>query len=535
MKSCDNWLAERFAHVELHPEQMHHYQQTAKQFVLDNPFCFLLMDMGLGKCISTASAVDVLLSDIDSDDKVLIIAPLKVATMTWPTELRLWSHLCKYDFELLRERDDDPALKEARDKARAQAMKDAEFWELPRGQTMKFVNHQMQKAETEARRKIREEKALSKAPIHIISREQVEWLSYFFREKWPYTIVIIDEATSFKDHNSGRFDALKKVRASGDLIKRMVLLTASIAAEGYMGLFALTYLLDKGKRFGTGITRYRDKYFTFNKWSQQYKLRPDAKEEITEKIADLCLIMKQDDYLPRERATIVERRIVLSETQMALYKRMEKDFLVELPGGEVIEAVTAAALAAKLLQMASGSLYETILQEDFDTGDFNAIKKVHDLHDEKIEMLREVVEELDGEPLLVGYHWKSSLAKLKKAFPKAAQMDREGKLVADWNKRKFPIMFIHPQSGGHGLNMQKGGHNLAYYDIPWSKELFDQLIGRLDRQGQKHPVLVQLLMATGTYDEIVVKNQRDKTATEEDFLDRVRRHIRKRRKQLGLQ
>lgn len=513
---------------------MHSYQGEAEQFAFDNPFCMLLMDMGLGKCVSTASAIDRVLMNLDCDDKVLIVAPLKVATMTWPSEFKIWEHLAKYDVELLRESEDDPRLVEARKVARFKAREDANFWELPKGQLEKFVQFHVQKAETAARHRIREAKARSQARIHIISREHVEWLVYFFGPKWPYRIVVIDEATSFKDHTSDRFKALAKIRNIEGLITRMVLLTASLVSEGYMGLFAMTYLLDRGQRFGKFITHYRDRYFTQNKWSREWKLRPGAEEEITQKISDLALVMKADDYLPRERATIQERRIVLSDAQMTLYRQMEKDFLVALPSGDVVEAITAAALGSKLLQMASGFLYETILEEDFDTGDFNKIKRVHELHEEKIEMLREIVEELDGEPLLVGYHWKPSLVKLKKAFPKALTMDREGKLVDQWNKKKAKIMFIHPQSGGHGLNMQKGGHNLAYYDIPWSKELFDQLIGRLDRQGQKHSVLVQLLVATGTADEMVVANQRNKTATEADFFDRIRRHIRQRRKALGI-
>lgn len=530
----DDLIREKFAHVELGPQDMHAFQVEGFEFAKANPFCALLVDMGLGKCVMAATLIDHVLSDIDCDDKVLIVAPLKVATMTWPSEFKLWAHLAKYNVELLREADDDPEILKAVDRAKAKARADAAEWELSKSQSAKFVEWHAQKAETAARHKIRERKALSPVQIHIINREQVEWLVYFHQEKWPYRVVILDEATSFKDHTSDRFKALAKVRNTEGLIKRLILLTASVVAEGYMGLFAMMYLLDRGERLGKKITHYREEYFTYNKYNMKFKLRPSAEATITEKIADLCLVMKADEYLPRERATIQERRIVLSDTQMALYKQMETDFVVTLPSGAQVEAITAAALAAKLLQMASGMLYETFIEKDFDTDDFKKIKRVHDLHDEKIEMLREIVEELDGEPLLVGYHWKPSLVKLKKAFPKAVVMDREGKLVNDWNKRKFNVMFIHPQSGGHGLNMQKGGHNLVYYDIPWSKEYFDQLIGRLDRQGQKHAVLVQLLVATSTYDELVVQNQKDKTATEDDFFTLVRAHIRKRRKQLGL-
>jgi hypothetical protein len=441
---------------------------------------------------------------------VLVIGPMRVANETWPTEIGLWEHTAQLNHQVIYAFDDDPRLEDARRAAEAAARAIARAQNLSPDDVRKAAQRAGQKAETAMRETIREQAARSTASVHIISRDWIEWLVNFWGTKWPYRMVIVDESSGFKDHKSGRFQALAKVRNSffdaaktKPFIERLHILTATPAAETYEHLFAQLYLLDRGERLGINITQYRNRYFTHNQWSRKYTLRPDAEHEILAKIADICLVMKAEDYLNLEKPVIVPRPVHLGAHEMSIYKRMQDDFIVTLDDGSEIEAETAAALSQKLLQIASGVLYETQNFLDDATGDTLKVKKVHAIHDKKIEALQEIVEEAQGQPLMIAYHFKSSLDRLRKTFPEAVVMDREGKCVKKWNAGKIPILLIHPQSGGHGLNMQKGGHHLVFFDIPWSLELFLQLIGRLARQGQRHPVVVQLLLAVGTLDYAV--------------------------------
>lgn len=516
----------RLCNVELRREDMHDYQRTAYEFARANPFSALFIDMGLGKTVSIGTLVCDLIMEFLSA-KVLIIGPLKVATDTWPNEIRKWEQMAPVSFQVLREDPKDPRIKAAGERARA--------WCKSEGLGSADYTKVVQRAQTVEAQKIREELARSNASIHIVNRENVEWLVNLHAEKWPYRTVIIDESSSFKDHASGRFKALQKVRNTEGLIKRLHLLTATPATEGYIGLWSQMFLLDKGKALGKNISAYRRDYFEFNKYGHEYKLRSkEYGDAILEKIKHMVLVMKADEYLPMDKPTIQPHYVNLDADTMGIYNTMATEHVVQLKTGQVIEGETAAAVSAKLLQIASGVLYETTRLEDWDTGDMKKVKVVHDLHEEKLITLREMIEELDGEPVLVAYHFKSTLARLQKAFPKAVTMDPEGKCIDKWNKRKIPVLFVHPQSAGHGLNLQKGGHNIILYDIPWSLENYLQLIGRLARQGQKHPVLVRLLLAKGTIDEIVYKALNSKTASQDNLFNTLRRMIRKLRKAAGI-
>lgn len=507
MSAYDAYVQSRFAEVELEREQMHDYQTNiALPFLKENPFSALFIDMGMGKSVTCSTLIVDLLSEFANDDKVLVVGPLRVMTDTWPTEFAKWRHLAPFNYTLIREDDDDPRIKEAARLDRKMAEEKA--WERDSLRALGHTDAQIMEKlgatnETQVRQNIRAELANSKCSIHFINREQLEWLVNLHGRKWPYRTVIIDESSSFKDHKTERFKALAKVRRTPGLITRLHLLTATPAAETYEHLFAQMYLLDLGKRLGKNITYYRERYFTQNRWTRKWKLRPDAEEEILDKIKDICLVLKAEDYLDVAKPNIVPRYIHLSERVMSLYEQMSKEFLVTLDDGTVVEAETAAALSSKLLQMASGVLYETYLEEDWDTQDLKKVKKTHHIHADKILTLQEIVEELQGKPVLVVYHFKSSLDRLKKAFPKAVVMDSDGKCIKDWNAGKIPMLLVHPQSAGHGLNLQQGGHNMVFYDIPWSLENYLQVIGRLARQGQKYPVLVQVLLAKGTLDELV--------------------------------
>jgi len=515
-KTLSDEIRAQLADVILRRDQMHGYQEKGREFLHATPYAALFIDMGMGKTVTALTVAVDLLNSFEAK-KVLIIGPLKVACDTWPKEIRAWEHTAPFRFTLLREDEDDPRLKQARARARAFA--------LSEGLSSEDAGKMANRAETQERERIRKELAKSNTQIHIINREAVAWLVNFHQGKWPYDVVIIDESSSFKDHAADRFKALAKVRKYPHLMKRVIELTATPTAEGYMGLWAQMFLLDRGERLGKNITTYRKRYFSYNRWSKQFEIRDDAPDEILKKIADITMVMRARDYGMEHVPRIVPREITLSQRVMRQYQQLEEDFVLQLPDGETVTADTAVALSSKLLQLSSGFVYDTKLLMDWDTEDIKLVRKVHHIHDEKIEMLKEMIEALQGKPVLVAYHFKPSLVRLLKAFPKAVVMDKKGKCITKWNKGKIPILFVHPQSAGHGLNLQHGGNNIIMYDIPWSLEQYTQLIGRLARQGQKFEVIVQMLIAKGTLDEKVAAMLRMKEATQEKMFSMLRRYI----------
>lgn len=527
----DRWLHEQFADVELEREQMHAYQRDIMlPFVMKNPFSALFADMGLGKSITMATLIVDLIVE-GHKGKILVVGPLRVMTDTWPTEFRTWRHTAAFTPVILREDDKDPRIVEARRRDRANGAARAWDRETLEMQGLDEADIRAKLGATEewkARELVRGELAGSNSTIHFINREQLVWLVNFHGRRWPYRTVIIDESSGFKDHRTERFKALKKVRRTEGLITRLHELTATPAAETYEHLFAQIYLLDLGKRLGTFITHYREEYFTYNKWTMKWTVRSEsAAQEILDKIKDVCLVMQAKDYLSLEEPTIVPRKVTLDEKSMAVYQSMKEEGIVTLADGATVSADSAAALSSKLLQIASGVLYETYEHEDSMSGEYKKVKRVHRIHEAKLDTLREIYEGLEGRPVLVAYHFKSSLDRLKKAFPKAVVMDREGKCVKDWNAGKIPMLLMHPQSGGHGLNLQKGGHNMVFYDLIWSLELWLQFIGRLARQGQKNPVLVQVLVAVGTYDELVLAALMGKKDAQDQLFTMLKRLIRR--------
>lgn len=530
----DRRIAARFADCVRDIDDMKAYQDVAVDFMEDHPFSMLVLDMGLGKTVSTATLIARLVMRHLGREPVLIVGPLRVATETWPTEFRLWRHLAWIDTTLIHVFDDHPELKRmeklAKDDCRRRGLK----------LTDKAARESINAAVGICKDQLRRSLAREQTSVHIIAMHNLEWLVDLHGKNWPYRTVIIDESSMLKDHSTARFKALKKVRnAKQGLITRMHLLTATPAAEGYMGLFPQIWLLDKGERLGSNVTAYRERYFKHNSYTHQYKIIPGSDQQILDKISDIALVMRAVDYLDEiHEPVIVQRKVHLSERQREMYEEMERDFTVKLDDGTEVEAETAAAVSQKLLQMASGALYETVLVAPEDPDDpemgYEKVKRVHKIHDHKIDALKEIVEEAQGATLLVAYHFKSSLDRLKKAFPKAVVMDREGRCIKKWNDGQIPMLLIHPQSGGHGLNLQHGGHNLVFFDLPWSLELYLQLIGRLARQGQLFPVVVQMLIAAGTLDEAVAEALVEKRLVQDTFIDELRTRIRRRhRKRLA--
>ena len=514
----NEYVESRFVNVVHGPDDMRPYQNTAVDFLLAHPFSALFIDVGMGKSVISLTAILRLITETGEVGPFLVIAPRRVALETWPTEIGQWQHTAPLTYVHIREDEVVAAVNAAGAAERKEIVEELSWQGLSKSDIKEALkgaaaSSRIEKARLAASQRIvREHFKRNPATVHIINREQCDWLIDSWGRGFPYRVVIVDESSSLKDHTTNRFKALRRVRP---LIKRMHQLTATPAAETYMHLFAQIFLLDEGERFGRHITKFQKRYFTQSPYTRKWELRPGGEEDISAKIADICLVMKAEDYLDLEKPQVLMRKVTLSPEQMTLYKTMETDSIVSLPGGVEIEAETAAALSQKLLQMASGVLYENIL-DDIGDGNFKKRRVVHHLHDSKLEALQELVEEAQGECILVAYWHDSSLARLKAAFPQAQVMDKDGKCVKPWNARKIPILLVHPQSAGHGLNMQHGGRRIVFFDIPWSLELYQQLIGRLDgtrqlaRAANERVVFIHHLIAEGTLDQAVVEALNEK-------------------------
>lgn len=440
------------------------YQREAKEFLLSRAEAGLFLDMGLGKTVVVLSALE----DLSWDwEQVLIVAPLYPAVDTWPGELEKWEHLQELagDYEVIAGK--PKAVREAGVKAGKR--------------------------------------------ITIINQENIEWLVRFCGKSWPFDTVILDELTGFKSSRAKRWKALKKVRP---YITRIWGLTGTPVANGYEDLWAQLYLLDEGKRLGRTLTSYRLEYFTPGRRNgnviYEWLLKPFADEEITTKIKDICLSMKSKDWLDLPDLLTLEKKVTLSDKSFKLYKQMERERLLEIRGEE-IDAVNAAALMIKLQQLSSGAVY---------TEDGSSVI----IHDEKIEAFRSVVQEAEGENLLVFYQYKHELDRLLKAFPEAVSIKEPG-AIERWKAGKIKMLLAHPASAGHGLNLQSGGSALIWYGLPTSYEQYEQSIKRLHRSGQKAETVKNIvLMAGGTYDEtIYYRILKDKKKVHEALVEALKK------------
>ncbi|AUT06236.1 Putative protein p41 [Streptococcus parauberis] len=437
--------------------KLHEYQEYAKTWIVEHSHCGLLLDMGLGKTLTTLAAIDEIENIFCEGNKILIIAPKKVADETWSAEIEKWGFDFTYSKVL--------------------------------GTTKKRVE------------------ALKKeADIYIINRENVVWLVEHYKSKWPFTFVIIDELSSFKSSKSKRFRALRKVRPK---IKRFVGLTGTPAPNSLIDLWPQIYLMDGGERLETSQTRFKDRYFRPDKQNgpivYSWALRPNAEEEIYQKIDDICISMKAKDFLKLPPRT--DNVVTIKLSDMRAYKQFEKDLVLELEDQEVT-ASNSAVLANKLLQMANGAIYDDE-------------KNVISIHDDKLEALEDIVEDSQGQPILVFYQYKHDLERLKKKFPQAEELTT----VDKWNSGKIPMLLCHPQSAGHGLNLQKGGHIIVWFGLTWSLEYYQQANARLDRQGQTEPVIIHHLVAEGTVDEKVLSILQGKEKNQNALLEAVKAQL----------
>ena len=430
----------------------HNYQKYAMEFILMHPSAALLLDMGLGKTVITLTAIKELMYERFEVNKVLVIAPLRVARDTWPAEIRKWNHLAGLTY----------AVAVGSQAERLAALR-------------------------------------SKADIHIINRENVTWLVEESGLPFDYDLVVIDELSSFKSYRAKRFKSLLSVRRT---VKRIVGLTGTPSSNGLMDLWAQFRLLDLGERLGRYISRYRERYFLPDKRNAQvvftYKLKPGAEEQIYNAISDITISMKAEDYLDLPPCIHNVVKVALAEREREVYEQFRKEMVISL-GEEEIDAMNAAALSNKLLQMANGAVYD-----DRHTG--------HQIHDRKLDALEDLIEAANGRPVMVCYWFRHDLERIRGRFPAVREL-KTAQDIEDWNAGKIPVALVHPASAGHGLNLQYGGCTLVWFGLTWSLELYQQTNKRLHRQGQRDTVVIHHIVADGTIDELVLAalHRKDKT------------------------
>lgn len=444
------------------------YQQFAINHILDHEASGLFLDMGMGKTVSSLTAIDDLLL-LGEATKVLVIAPKRVAEDTWSTEVEKWDHLKNLRISII--------------------------LGTPK-QRMDAVNKD--------------------ADIYVINRENVEWIVSNYFKTWKWDTCIIDELSSFKSSKAKRFRALKKVRP---YFKRIIGLTGTPAPNSLIDLWPQIYLLDGGERLGKTITGYKERYFTPGDRNQfvvfNYKLREGAEEAIHNKISDICVSMKADDYLdmPERIDNIV--KVNLPKKVLKEYEELEKELIIQL-NDEDISASNSAVLTGKLLQMCNGAIYA------------DETKEVINIHDEKLNALMDIIEAANGKPILIFYSFKHDLIRIKEYLKKNKINGQElggPEDIKKWNNGEIPVLLLHPASAGHGLNLQYGGNIIVWFGLTWSLELYQQACARLYRQGQKESVVIHHIIAKGTVDEDVMKALQGKESNQNLLLEAVKARI----------
>lgn len=432
------------------------------RWILDHPKCALLLDMGLGKTVTTLTALDHLMYEELEIDRALVVAPKRVVTDTWARECEKWDHLQHLSVS--------PIIGSPRERRAAMRRP---------------------------------------ADIYLVSRDNIKWLIETLDGDWPYEGLVLDELSSFKNPQANRFKALRKVAHRS---QRVIGLTGTPAPNGYTDLWSQIYLLDQGARLGRTLTDFRRRYCesirypSFVKWTvPQQKLH-----DIDRRISDICISMTAKDYLKLPPVYSIVSSVTLEATARRAYEALKREAVLEVAGKEII-GVTAAALMNKLLQLASGAAYD-------DDG------VVTEIHDAKLEALAQIVEEAQGQPVLVFYSYRFDVDRIRRLFPEARTMETDQD-IRDWNAGRVPLMLAHPASCGHGLNLQQGGHIIVWFGPTWSLELYQQANARLNRQGQTKPVMIYHLIAEGTVDERVMEALRNKSTTQAALIDCVRAEI----------
>ena len=444
----------------------HEYQRYATEYIETHPVAAVLLDMGLGKTSITLTALNNLLFDSFKVRRILVIAPRRVARNTWGAEIEKWDHLNSLHYSVA-------------------------------------VG-----TETERLSALRKQ-----ADIYLINRENVQWLITESGIPFDFDMVVIDELSSFKNHQTKRFKALMKVRPK---VKRIVGLTGTPSSNGLMDLWAEFRLLDMGERLGRFIGQYRTSYFRPDKQNGQvvfsYKPLPGAEKQIYSRISDITISMKSTDHLRMPELINSRYTVYLSERENLWYAELKEELVLQLPSGEVT-AANAASLSGKLSQMANGAVYT-------DTGETVPV------HERKLDALEDIIEAANGKPVLVAYWFRHDLERITERLHKlkipCSRLDTDGS-IRKWNAGEIPVALIHPASAGHGLNLQGGGNTLVWFGLTWSLELYQQTVARLWRQGQEsETVVVQHIITKGTIDERIMKALSEKDTTQAALIDAVK-------------
>ena len=461
----------------LNKNNLHDYQRTVVDFIIDNPKAGVFLDMGLGKTVSTLTANAHLIYEAFEVTKVLVIGTKRVAESVWDVEAEKWQQ-----------------TKHLR--------------------VSRIVGSVKQRTEA----------LHAKAEIYTLGRDNVSWLcAQFGGSKLPFDMLVVDESSSFKNPKSLRFKALKKVAAAFD---RVVILTGTPSPNSLMDLWPQIYLLDQGERLGKTITKYREQHFRPNQTNghivYNYRLLNGSEKRIKSKIKDICISMKAEDYLDMPDKVVNSVMIRLPKKLLRSYYDFEAEQVLSIISDGIVTAANAAALSNKLMQFANGAIYD----ED---------KNVHHIHNLKLDALEEIIEANEGKPVLVAYNFKHDLQRIQARFKKYKPVKHEKpEHTKDWNAGKIRLLLMHPASGGHGLNIQKGGNTIVWFGLNWSLEFFLQLNARLYRQGQESgKVFIHLLAVEGTIDTDVISRVEDKNAKQEDLLKALKHRINNIKKRYG--
>lgn len=444
----------------------HEYQQFCIDFLLSHPAAGLFLKPGMGKTSIALTAADRLLYDRFEVSKVLVIAPLRVAEDTWSRESEKWDHLRHLRISRV--------LGSAKQRRAALARS---------------------------------------ADVYCINRENVEWLVKYYGMGWPFDLVIVDELSNFRNPSARRFKALRKVRP---LVKHLWGLTGTPRPRSLLDLWAQVYLMDQGERLGKTYTEYRNHYFTPGRQNgyviYEWRPRPGAEEQVYSLISDICISLETQGNVQMPELLETVRPVPLSPAARALYESMERDAILEL-AEEVIDAGSAAAVNGKLLQIAGGAVYD----ED---------RVAHELHSDKLDALEDILEEANGEPVLVAYRYQHERDRIMARFPQAVQL-KDSDTIAAWNRGEIPLLLGHPAGVGHGLNLQDGGHIIVWFGPTYDLELDEQFNDRLYRQGQRFTTSIIYLVAEGTVEQDAMTALRAKADGQNAMMAAIRARVKK--------
>ena len=447
----------------------HTYQQAAVEWAIEKAKAGLFLPMGMGKTVITLTVIQKLMYDYFEVTKTLVIAPIRVARSTWPNEISKWEHTRSLTYALIL------GDRQSRIKALEQD-----------------------------------------ADIYLINRENVAWLVDYWKNDWPYDLVVIDELSGFKSPQAKRFKALRKVMPSVD---RFIGLTGTPTPKGLPDLWSQVYLMDQGKRLGKTLTAFRSRYLVPGRRNgsviYEWKLQPDAKRRIIETISDICMSLKLEDWLSLPPCQYLQYRVQLPSTVASQYKQFEREKILALTEDDVITGANAGVVSNKLLQFTGGSIYDEN-------------HKVQRIHDAKLDALEDLMEAANGEPVMVFYYFKHEYTRIREKMQQSCRIGViEGvEDEAAWNNGEIDLLLVHPASVGHGLNLQYGGSIIVWYTLPnWNLELYQQANARLHRQGQTKLVRIYHIIAEGTIDEDVMQSLDKKDTTQKALIEALRAKI----------